>query len=163
ADGRVVGSFRYDYAESGHATTYRGRVTCLSVSAERAWIGGYVTKTDDPSARGAWVWWQVDDGTQLGLSDQTTFVGFGTRAPTFGALLMTSLALSATAPVAHAAASTASSRPPGYHIVNSGPIPVPPGNFDAGVQVTCPAGTVPWGGGVGFTGGIASPGENINT
>jgi len=35
--------------------------------------------------------------------------------------------------------------------------------FDTGGQVTCPMGTVPWGGGVGFTGGIAGLGENINT
>jgi hypothetical protein len=35
--------------------------------------------------------------------------------------------------------------------------------FDSGGQVACPAGTVPWGGGVGFTGGIANAGESINT
>jgi len=35
--------------------------------------------------------------------------------------------------------------------------------LDTGGQVACPAGTVPWGGGVGFTGGFASAGENINT
>jgi hypothetical protein len=53
--------------------------------------------------------------------------------------------------------------PPGYQVVNSGPIPVPSSPFDAGGEVSCPAGKVVWGGGVGFTGGIASPGENINT
>lgn len=35
--------------------------------------------------------------------------------------------------------------------------------FDAGGQVACPAGTVPCGGGIGFTGGIAGAGDNINT
>ena len=35
--------------------------------------------------------------------------------------------------------------------------------FDSGGEVACPAGTVPWGGGIGFTGGIPSAGENINT
>ena len=46
------------------------------------------------------------------------------------------------------AASTATA-PPGYQRVRSAPIPVPPGMFDAGGQVACPAGTVPWGGGAG--------------
>jgi len=53
--------------------------------------------------------------------------------------------------------------PPGYQRVRSAPIPIPPGMFDSGGQVACPAGTVPWGGGVGYTGGIPSAGENINT
>jgi hypothetical protein len=35
--------------------------------------------------------------------------------------------------------------------------------FDAGGQVACPAGTVPWGGGAGFTGGIPGIGDSINT
>ncbi len=60
------------------------------------------------------------------------------------------------------AASTATA-PPGYQRVRSAPIPIPSGMFDSGGQVACPAGTVPWGGGAGFTGGIASAGENINT
>lgn len=82
ADGSITGSFRYDYTESGHRNTYRGRVTCLAVQADRAWIGGQVTTSDDPTALRAWVWWQVDDGTQLGLADETTFLGFGTRSQT---------------------------------------------------------------------------------
>jgi hypothetical protein len=53
--------------------------------------------------------------------------------------------------------------PPGYQRVRSAPIPIPPGMFDSGGEVACPAGTVPWGGGIGFTGGIPSAGENINT
>ena len=60
------------------------------------------------------------------------------------------------------AASTATA-PPGYQRVRSAPIAVPPGMFDAGGQVACPAGTVPWGGGAGFTGGFAGPGDSINT
>ena len=32
-----------------------------------------------------------------------------------------------------------------------------------GGQVACPAGTVPWGGGAGFTGGVAGAGNGINT
>ena len=53
--------------------------------------------------------------------------------------------------------------PPGYQRLRSAPIPVPPGMFDAGGQVACPAGTVPWGGGAGFTGGFAGAGDSINT
>jgi hypothetical protein len=63
----------------------------------------------------------------------------------------------------NAFAASAATAPPGYQRVRSAPIPVPPGIFDSGGQVTCPTGTVPWGGGVGFTGGIAGLGENINT
>jgi hypothetical protein len=63
----------------------------------------------------------------------------------------------------NAFAASAATAPPGYQRVISAPIPIPPGSFDSGGQVACPAGTVPWGGGVGFTGGIASAGENINT
>ena len=55
-----------------------------------------------------------------------------------------------------ASAATAPTAPPGYQRVISAPIPIPPGTFDSGGQVTCPAGTVPWGGGAGFTGGFAS-------
>ena len=63
----------------------------------------------------------------------------------------------------NASAASTSTAPPGYHRVISAPIPIPPGAFDSGGHVICPAGTVPWGGGTGFTGGVASAGENINT
>jgi hypothetical protein len=35
--------------------------------------------------------------------------------------------------------------------------------LDTGGSVTCPTGTVPWGGGAGFTGGSPGVGENVNT
>ena len=81
--------------------------------------------------------------------------------------ILTAVAIGAgTVPAAVAtnafAASTATA-PPGYQRVMSAPIPIPPGMFDSGGQVACPAGTVPWGGGAGFTGGFATAGENINT
>src|SRR5262249_39897523 len=63
----------------------------------------------------------------------------------------------------NAVAASAAPAPPGYQRVRSAPIPIPPGMFDTGGQVTCPTGTVTWGGGVGFTGGFAGLGENINT
>jgi|SRR5215471_16256875 len=62
----------------------------------------------------------------------------------------------------NASASTPTA-PPGYQRLRSASIPVPPGMFDAGGQVACPAGTVPWGGGAGFTGGFAGAGDSINT
>src|SRR5437660_6285169 len=63
----------------------------------------------------------------------------------------------------NAFAASGATAPPGYQRVRSAPIPIPPGMFDSGGEVACPAGTVPWGGGIGFTGGIPSVGENINT
>jgi hypothetical protein len=68
-----------------------------------------------------------------------------------------------TAAATNAFAASTPTAPPGYQRVRSAPIPIPPGMFDSGGQVACPAGTVPWGGGIGFTGGIPSAGENINT
>jgi hypothetical protein len=62
-----------------------------------------------------------------------------------------------------ATAANTPTAPPGYQRLRSAPIPVPPGMFDAGGQVACPAGTVPWGGGAGFTGGFAGAGDSINT
>lgn len=67
------------------------------------------------------------------------------------------------AAAANASAASTPTAPPGYQRVVSPPIPIPGGQLDAGGEVACPAGTVPWGGGAGFTGGIAGAGENINT
>jgi hypothetical protein len=61
------------------------------------------------------------------------------------------------------AAPAASAVPTGYTRVFSPAIHVPSGPLDAGGQVACPAGTVPWGGGVGFTGGTSEVGQDINT
>ena len=63
----------------------------------------------------------------------------------------------------NASAASTPTAPPGYQRLRSAPIPVPPGMFDAGGQVACPAGTVPWGGGAGFTGGFPGAGDSINT
>jgi hypothetical protein len=79
-----------------------------------------------------------------------------------GVMVMGAAAALAAAATPAFAAHTAVA-PPGYHRVLSAPIPAPPGNLDSGGQVACPTGTVVWGGGVGFTGGIAGPGDTINT
>jgi hypothetical protein len=67
------------------------------------------------------------------------------------------------AAAANATAASTPTAPPGYQRLRSAPIPVPPGMFDAGGQVACPAGTVPWGGGGGVTRGFAGAGDSINT
>jgi hypothetical protein len=62
-----------------------------------------------------------------------------------------------------ASAATAAQAPPGYIRVFSDPIPIPPSQFDFGAQVFCPAGLVPLGGGVTFSGGFANDGERIES
>ena len=85
ADGTVHGRWRYDYWESGQQTTFSGPVTCMSVSGNRAWIGGPGTASSDPAQVGQGAWWQVADngtGRHPVVPDQTTFVGLGTMAQT---------------------------------------------------------------------------------
>src|SRR5579862_8108896 len=43
ADGTVRGRWRYDLWQAGQETTFSGPVTCMSVSGNRAWIGGTIT------------------------------------------------------------------------------------------------------------------------
>ena len=85
ADGTVQGRWRYDYWQSGQQTTFSGPVTCMSVSGNRAWIGGPVTASSDPAQVGQGAWWQVADngtGRHPVVPDQTTFAGFGSMAQT---------------------------------------------------------------------------------
>jgi hypothetical protein len=85
ADGTVRGRWSYDYWQSGQETTFSGPVTCMSVSGNRAWVGGPVTASSDPTQVGMGAWWQVADngtGRHPVIPDQTTFVGFGTMAQT---------------------------------------------------------------------------------
>ena len=84
-DGTVRGRWRYDYWQAGQETTFSGRVTCLSVSGNRAWAGGPITASSDPTQVGMGAWWQVADngtGRHPVIPDQTTFVGIGTMAQT---------------------------------------------------------------------------------
>lgn len=85
ADGQVRGWWRYDYWEAGQETTFSGPVTCLSVSGNRAWVGGAVARSSDPSQVGTGAWWQVADngsGRHPVTPDRTTFAGFGTPEQT---------------------------------------------------------------------------------
>ncbi len=85
ADGTAQGQWRYDLWQAGQETTFSGPVTCMSVSGNRAWIGGQITASSDPTQVGLWAWWQVADngtGRHPVIPDQTTFVGIGTQAQT---------------------------------------------------------------------------------
>ncbi len=85
ADGAVAGQWRYDYWEAGQQTTFSGPVTCLAVSGNRAWVGGPITESSDPTQVGMGAWWQVADngaGWHPVIPDRTTFVGIGTIAQT---------------------------------------------------------------------------------
>jgi hypothetical protein len=85
ADGTVRGTWRYDYWEAGQETTFSGQVTCLSVSSNRAWVGGPITESSDPTQVGKGAWWQVADngeGRHPVTPDRTTFVGIGTMTQT---------------------------------------------------------------------------------
>ena len=52
ADGTVRGRWRYDYWQAGQETTFSGPVTCMSVSGNRAWVGGPITGSSDPTQLG---------------------------------------------------------------------------------------------------------------
>src|SRR5437899_1328967 len=56
ADGTVAGQWRYDYWEAGQQTTFSGPVTCLAVSGNRAWVGGPITESSDPTQVGMGAW-----------------------------------------------------------------------------------------------------------
>src|SRR5215471_15787987 len=76
ADGTVRGWWRYDLWQAGQETTFSGPVTCLSVSGNRAWVGGPITASSDPTQVGMGAWWQVADngtGRHPVIPDQTTF------------------------------------------------------------------------------------------
>ncbi|HEY6275834.1 MAG TPA: hypothetical protein VIX86_05840 [Streptosporangiaceae bacterium] len=84
-DGTVRGWWRYDYWEAGQETTFSGPVTCMSVSGNRAWVGGPITQSSDPTQVGMGAWWQVADngtGRHPVIPDRTTFVGIGTMSQT---------------------------------------------------------------------------------
>jgi hypothetical protein len=85
SNGAVRGWWHYDYWEAGQETTFSGPVTCMSVSGNRAWVGGPITESSDPTQVGLGAWWQVADngsGRHPVIPDRTTFVGSGTMSQT---------------------------------------------------------------------------------
>ena len=85
ADGTVHGQWQYDLWQAGQETTFSGAVTCMTVSGNRAWVGGPIAESSDPTQIGMGAWWQVADngtGRHPVVPDRTTFVGIGTIAQT---------------------------------------------------------------------------------
>lgn len=85
SDGTVRGHWTYHYYEAGVETTFAGSVTCLTVHTNRAWIGGTITKSSDPTQIGSGAWWQIADngtGQHPVIPDRTTFAGIGTLTQT---------------------------------------------------------------------------------
>ena len=85
------------------------------------------------------------------------------RRAVFAVISVGSVAMGLIAAVPAANAATTPTAPPGYRLVSSGSISAPSGPLDSGTDVPCPAGTVVWGGGAIFSGGIPNFGNNINT
>jgi hypothetical protein len=85
SDGTVRGRWSYHYYEAGAETTFSGPVSCLTVHGNRAWIGGPITNSSDPSQIGSGAWWQIADngtGRHPVTPDRTTFAGIGTLPQT---------------------------------------------------------------------------------
>jgi hypothetical protein len=85
SDGTVRGHWSYNYYEAGVETTFSGPVSCLTVRGNRAWIGGPISHSSDPTQVGSGAWWQIADngtGRHPVIPDRTTFAGIGTLAQT---------------------------------------------------------------------------------
>jgi hypothetical protein len=84
-DGSVSGRFHQHQPFFGF--TYGGEVTCFAVDEvnNRAWVGGVLTHSDDPSAVtevGDDVWFRVlDTGQAAAEPDRSTFFGFEQPPP----------------------------------------------------------------------------------
>jgi hypothetical protein len=85
ADGSVGGSYNYktiDYetADSVGAHFYaKGPLTCVVIRGNRAWLGGGIDSSSDPSLVGLEMWFQVKDNGEGGGAppDISTLIGAG--------------------------------------------------------------------------------------
>lgn len=75
------GQWQYDFRAAGFSM--HGTVTCVSVAANRGWVGGVIdkVKSDDPVDQelvGTEIWWLVEDNGEGGNSppDRTTSLLF---------------------------------------------------------------------------------------
>jgi hypothetical protein len=84
SDGGADGWFEYRDVEDGTPFSANGPVTCLTVIANDAWIGGVIRSSNDPTVVGLGGWWHVtDNGEGSGTpADITTFLGIGSLAQT---------------------------------------------------------------------------------
>ena len=58
SDGTVRGHWSYHYYEAGVETTFSGPISCLTVHGDRAWVGGPITQSSDPTQIGSGGWRQ---------------------------------------------------------------------------------------------------------
>ena len=80
ADGSVLGRYNYITVDDGQPFFARGRLTCLVVDGNRAWLGGLIDSSSDPTAEGLEMWFQVADNGEPGADetpDLTTLIGAG--------------------------------------------------------------------------------------
>jgi hypothetical protein len=84
SDGSADGRFDYRDVEDGIPFTAGGEVTCLTVIGNDAWIGGAISKSNEPAFIGLGGWWHVTDNGQGAGSppDVTTFLGVGSLEDT---------------------------------------------------------------------------------
>ena len=82
ADGRVTGQYEHRSFDDGQPFFVRGPLTCLNVIGNRAWVGGLIEASSEPSLVGWDMWFQVqDNGEGKGsLPDWTTLVGASPEA-----------------------------------------------------------------------------------
>lgn len=84
ADGDVTGNFQLVAHRQGQkAATYHGKVICLSVRDNQAWVGGYFTKMPNPDRVGTWLRFRaVDNGEGEGAApDQLSRTGWAGQEP----------------------------------------------------------------------------------
>jgi hypothetical protein len=79
-------TFSFDARANGDGAPFSasGAVTCLTVIGKDAWIGGVISKSNDPTYVGVGAWWHVTDNGEgsKAPADITTFMGAGTLAET---------------------------------------------------------------------------------
>lgn len=79
-DGRVSGQYLYRTVDDGVPFLARGPLTCAVIEGNRAWLGGLIEKSSDPSLEGLEMWFQVADNGEPGADespDMTTLIGAG--------------------------------------------------------------------------------------
>lgn len=84
SNGDATGSFQLVAHRHGQeAATYHGKVICLSVRDNQAWVGGYFTKMPNPDRVGTWLGFRaIDNGEGQGAApDQLTRTGWAGQDP----------------------------------------------------------------------------------
>ena len=74
AAGEVSGRFEYHQVFLGNTFKFTGRMTCLTVRGNRAWLGALVLDATNPARIGQFGWWQVTDNGE-GANDDADLGG----------------------------------------------------------------------------------------